>query len=352
MQTITGVNVNEVYPIGLVFLRENGVLQKSQHGLTIEIPGPVSVCYLNPRERCQFDPVRDSNPFLNLFEALWILQGREDVKFLADIVGRMATYADDGETFYGAYGARLRGTSSFLDVSTQERVSAKIDQIEYAIDRLKANPADRQVVLTIRQPSDMAYKGKDQPCNLMASLKVRNGKLNIHVFNRSNDFIWGMTGTNVVQFSMLQEYIAGKLGVEMGTYHQTTDSMHVYVNKQYDHIRQNTTGLPRYDYYSQDITQPYHMFAGVADLGDFDHDLNLFFQQYDKNTGMGISRLNYRTGYFADLVFPAWYCFQAYKNFRDTKREASLAEARRIAQDIPADWCVAIREWLDRRGAK
>lgn len=357
MQTITGINVNEVYPVGLLQLQHGAVLQKSQHGDTLEMPDPVSVKYLNPRERCLFDPVRDSNPFLNLFEALWILAGREDVKFLEEIVGRMATYADDGEKYFGAYGARMRGTSSFLDRPVEEKeteeerwvhVGDTHDQIEVAIHRLTKNHNDRQVVLQIRQPSDIAYFGKDQPCNMAVSLKIRNNKLNIHVFNRSNDFIWGLAGTNVVQFSMLQEYLAGRIGVEVGVYHQTTDSMHVYVNDQYRNIINHTSlGFTATDYYAQGVTKPYPMYSE-----GFDDDLRAFFQQYDQNSGMGISRLHWKTGFFSDLVFPAWYSFLAYKDFRDNKRAESLDEAKRLADQVPADWGVMIRGWLSRRGEK
>jgi hypothetical protein len=50
------------------------------------------------------------------------------------------------------------------------------------------------------------------------------------VFNRSNDLIWGALGANVVHFSMLQEYMACCLGVEVGMYHQVSNNMHVYLN--------------------------------------------------------------------------------------------------------------------------
>lgn len=341
MHTITAVNVNEVYPLGIDLLDKGGIVQPSQYGETLEMPYPMSVCYLNPRERCQFDPVRDSNPFLNLFEALWILAGRQDVKFLQELVENMARYSDSGHVFYGAYGARMRGTSSYYPDT--------VDQVEEAISRLKSNPNDRQVAILIRYPQDSAYKGKDQPCNMIFTLKIRDGKLNIHVFNRSNDFIWGLTGTNVVQFSMIQEYIAGRVGVEIGTYHQTTDSMHVYKNEQWDKIRVNTQRVPVWDLYTNDAehVKPYPMYTE-----GFDEDLHAFFKQYDENTGMGITRVPWKTGFFQDLVFPAWYSFQAYKNYRETKREASLEEARRLALDIPADWGVMIRMWLDRRGTK
>jgi thymidylate synthase len=339
MITIKEQNVNGVFARGIQLLREQGVLQDSQHGQTLEMPEPVSVMYLNPRERILFDEKRDSNPFLNLFEALWIIAGRNDVQFLKELVGRMATFSDDGVTYYGAYGHRLR-----YEAGAFAGEFIRCDQIEEAVLRLIKNPDDRQVVLTIRAPHDMFYTGKDQPCNLLVSCKIRNGKLNIHVFNRSNDFIWGLTGTNVVQFSMLQEYLAGRIGVPVGTYHQTTDSCHVYVNEQWEKLK-DTSPDGKLDPYA--TVQPYDM---MEDPDAFDEDLIEFFHQYDNNTGMGITRLTFKSKFFQEVIFPAWYSFMAYKDFRDTGREGALEGAKALAEEVPADWGLAISQWLSRRG--
>lgn len=335
MHTIKGTNVNEVYVRGIQMLAKHGVRQASQHGSTLEMDEPVSVMYLNPRERILFDAKRDSNPFLNLFEALWIIAGRNDVKFLQELVGRMATFSDNGTTYYGAYGHRMRYVG-------HGNVG---DQIQTAIDRLKKNPDDRQVVLTIRTQADMVYTGKDQPCNLLVSCKIRQGKLNIHVFNRSNDFIWGLTGTNVVQFSMLQEYMAGMIGVPVGFYHQTTDSMHVYENEQWDKLKNVEHSN---DPYTFGDTKPFDM---MLEPQAWDQDLSNFFASFDHNNG-DLKMTDLFTPFFREVVFPAWYSFQAYKEHRDNKDASGLFDALRIAQDIPADWGTAIRAWLLRRGQK
>lgn len=44
---------------------------------------------------------------------------------------------------------------------------------------------------------------------------------------RSNDVYLGLP-YNLVQFSALQEIVAGWLGIEVGSYHHFTDSLHVY----------------------------------------------------------------------------------------------------------------------------
>lgn len=327
MYSIKATNVNEAFPLGIQLLNDRGVPQSSQHGDTLEMPEPVSVCYLNPRERILFDKDRASNPFLNLFEALWIIAGRNDAEFLQHLVPRMKNYSDDGVTYYGAYGYRMQ----------------EYGQMEAAIDRLRNNPDDRQVVLTIRQPWDMTYTGKDQPCNLLVSCKIRNGKLNIHVFNRSNDFIWGMTGTNVVQFSMLQEYLAGRIGVPVGTYHQTTDSMHVYVNDQWEALKHKRPG-GQLCLYQLGQVKPYDMMEGCEN-GSWDGDLAAFFHHIDKN--VKIITGNFSTPFFKDVVVPLWNAFEHYELYRNIKFKECLDDAIGWAHtSAPCDWHTATIQWL------
>lgn len=315
MLALTYNNCNDAFPVTMMLLREQGVLRPSRNGDMLEYPEPVSVKYLNPKERVLFCPKRNINPFLHFFEPLWILQGRNDVDFLASIVSRFKEYSDDGETFAAAYGHRLR---------------YPIDQIERAIRRFKKDPDDRRVVLQIRTPEDIAYYGKDAACNVSIALKIRDGKLNLHVFNRSNDAIWGgpAGGANYPQFTMLQEYIAGHIGVKVGTYHQTTDSMHVYVdNPQWKTLK--NVDLVSEDPYQYDDVKPYPMML-QPEL--FDIDLYEFF--HDKRKG-------FRSVFFNDVVVPMYETFKAYKD-----NENALEIANEVGA---ADWRIAVQNWLQRK---
>ena len=60
---------------------------------------------------------------------------------------------------------------------------------------------------------------------------------------RSNDIIWGAYGANAVQFSILQQYIADRLEIEMGPYVQISDSFHAYKDI-FDAYRIYEEGLP------------------------------------------------------------------------------------------------------------
>jgi thymidylate synthase len=58
-------------------------------------------------------------------------------------------------------------------------------------------------------------------------LKVRDGKLEWSQIMRSNDVFRGLP-YNFVQFTMLQEVLAGWIGVEPGSYTHFADSLHLY----------------------------------------------------------------------------------------------------------------------------
>jgi thymidylate synthase len=166
----------------------------------------------HPRDRLGIVPGRRFNPWLALSEALWLLAGRNDLAALEPYNKRIREFSDDGVTLYGAYGYRLR------------------DQIESLLARLRADPADRRAVLSIWQPADLTASTFDPPCNTLLMFKLRDGALQMTVHCRSNDLHWGLHAVNAVQFGILQEYIAARLGAELGPQIHWSDSLHIYLD--------------------------------------------------------------------------------------------------------------------------
>ena len=218
MYIISGRNVNTVLPKAVTMIGLEG-LPISVRGLeTVEMAEPVTTQYLNPMERVLFCPLRDANPFFHLMESLWILQGRQDVEWLAQFNEGIRQYSDYGGIFHAPYGYRLKKHFYF-------------NQIEEVCNLLSKDSNTRRAVIQIWDcNSDLNSTSVDIPCNDLVMFKIRGGRLNMTVCNRSNDMIWGAYGANVVQFSMLQEYIAAKIGAEVGHYHQVSDSFHGYTD--------------------------------------------------------------------------------------------------------------------------
>lgn len=167
----------------------------------------------DPRARCQIVPGRKLNPWLAMSECLWMLAGRRDVASLLPYNKGITEFSDDGETMYGAYGARIS------------------DQIPQVIERLQLADTDRRAVLQIWDESDLVANTKDPPCNTQVMFKLREGKLNMLVTCRSNDLHWGLHAVNLFQFGVLQEYISCRLGVEMGGQTHFSNSLHIYTDE-------------------------------------------------------------------------------------------------------------------------
>ncbi|MNW28077.1 Thymidylate synthase [compost metagenome] len=171
---------------------------------------------------------RKVNPFFQLAEALWILAGRADVEWLVRYNKNMGQFSDDGVHFNAPYGERLR---SWNHNAYRGFVFNPFDQLADVYKKLLKDRHTRQAVASIFNPlfDNDSYGGKDTPCNLTLAFKIRNDKLDLTLFNRSNDAHWGLWGANLCQFSTIQEVVASWLGVEVGTYTQITDSLHVYL---------------------------------------------------------------------------------------------------------------------------
>lgn len=314
---LTGRNPNDVFPLTIRLIKEKGVNMPSRNGPCREVSEPVSVTFTHPQERVLFNRKRRINPYLHFFEPFWLLAGRNDVAFLANIVEKFKDYSDDGKTFWGAYGHRLINP---------------VDQIKHAINRLKADPHDRRVVLQIRQPKDIVYVGKDTPCNTSVALKIRNGKLNMHVFNRSNDAIWGgpAGGTNHPQFTVLQEYLAGHIGCALGTYTVTTDSLHAYIEtpdwKKVEEV------LSEGDYYTMGKVRPFNL---MDDPDGFCNDLAAAF-------GPEGIKGKFESIYFVSVFMPMYLSFTAFKLKR---YDEAVAAAEHVEAE---DWKEVTVEWLKR----
>jgi thymidylate synthase len=201
--------------------------QASRAGLTRELLHAVFVIH-SPRQRWVLTRRYPINPAFAIAEIVWILAGRNDSAFLNYWNSKLPNYAGTGDTYYGAYGFRLRKHFG-------------LDQLESAYKALQSNPDSRQVVLQIWDPradsphEDGTPRAADIPCNLTSLLKIRDGRLEWTQIMRSNDLFRG-SPYNFIQFTSLQEILAGWLGVGLGSYTHLSDSLHIYeldVNKAY-----------------------------------------------------------------------------------------------------------------------
>lgn len=242
MYTFSGDNPTTLYKEMLDKLYKEGD-ELSPRGKLIKELRPVSIEYTNPYNRTTFLATRRINPFFQLAESFQIISGINDAKWLSMFNANMINFSDDGKTYNAFYGERLRhwGNNSPKGVLSEKA----LDQLYDVYKRILEDKDTRQAMAAIGNPTFDNYeylnveKGKDIACNLYITFKVRNNKLHMVVFNRSNDLHWGTMGANIVQFSTIQETMCSWLrnsgkeefnNLELGSYHQIADSLHIYMD--------------------------------------------------------------------------------------------------------------------------
>jgi len=334
MLVIKARNVHEALPEALHLLAREGVERESRNGKVLVVPQPVTTLYLKPKERVLFWPERNANPFFHFYEALWMLGGRNDVASLTRFVKRMAQFSDDGITFHGAYGHRWW-------------VHFGIAQPLIIGQRLRENHDDRRQMLQVWDVNaDLpVQEGKrDLPCNTVAHFQIVNGELDMTVFNRSNDIIWGTYGANAVHFSYLQEFIAAVAEVCVGRYWQVSDNWHGY----------RTTVDPLFC-----LAEKRRMPPDLGPINPYDNlepsplintDYNTWLSDLQMFLDEGTAAMGYRDRFFRRVALPMLMVHDAYKNLADPARhELAIELTKRIEAK---DWRKAAQEWLERRHKK
>ncbi len=353
-------NVNEALPKMLQHLEARGERSPSRAGEVIVAPTPVTTVYRKPMERVLFSPVRDANPFFHLIEALWMLAGKRDVATLAHYVRRMSDFSDDKITFHGAYGYRWK-------------LHWPLDQLAVVIKLLYKQPQSRRAVIQIWDCQTDLHDHqnlKDIPCNLIVTPWIHKiGKspltgddtliLDMTIFCRSNDAIWGAAGTNAVQFSILQEYLATNLDIRVGSLYQISNNFHAY-SEIFEELKtlRSSTLTHHDDEYTNLTVQTTKL---IDDPIRFDQELQHFFKWHDAR--LGCTKENeqkidmqyvhsWRNSIFSRVAIPmvkAYMIFRRRKDdpnqFEDIDRQ--LDDSSRSTQRN--DWLYAARCWMNRR---
>lgn len=331
MLTITARNVNDAWYQAKQILNQSHLVRPSRVGEVWEFSSPVTTEYLRPTERVLFDPVRNANPYFHIFEAMWMLAGRNDVAWLSQFNPRMKEFSDDGKTFHGAYGHRWR-VAFDMDGGAEDGYA---DQLPKIVKMLKKSQEERRAVLCMWNPIwDLDRPDvKDVPCNDIVFFKIREGKLTMTVCCRSNDIAWGCYAANAVHFSFLQEYMAAMIGVPVGTYWQVSDSWHAYTERWY-----NLGGFNNQQYNPYDGSWPVTVepFPLVSNPETFDEEVKLWCN----TLGQGSERFS--NHFFSYVLHPLYMSWKVYK-------EDELNAAYFFAKTCRAtDWSLAATQWLDR----
>jgi hypothetical protein len=345
-------SVSNALAEGLTLMRNpKAIREASRNGGVTVWDGPVVTHLHNPLRRVLFSPKRNANPFFHLFESLWMLAGRNDLPWVAQFNKQMKAYSNDGGTTQpAAYGHRWRHHFGY-------------DQLEAIVEELARSPGTRRAVLGmwdawgIHTYGDVHHFGDlqavangsaDVPCNTECFFTARDGKLYMSVQCRSNDLLWGAHGANAVHFTILLEYVAAKVGLEVGEMFQYSWNYHLYDGILKYPLEEVAEDLFMTDYYAGGraaSTGETPLFLSAEDAAVFDRDLPAFMDWLDPATPGAGSRPYFEHGFLRATAAPMFEAWAAYKS-------GDFALALTFCDEIEGqDWGLACKQWVQRRVA-
>jgi thymidylate synthase len=150
---------------------------------------------------------RNLNYRFAIAEALWILNGQNDLESLTKYNKKYAEFSDDGLTLAGAYGPRLKS------------------QISHVVNSLRKDRDSRQAVATIWTPNPI--RSKDIPCTISAQFLIRHGEL-YSIWNMRSSDAWLGLPYDLFSFGLYTNYIAAVLDIPTGPMQLNLGSSHLY----------------------------------------------------------------------------------------------------------------------------
>lgn len=315
-------NANELFSEMFWKLKTCGVKAESRNGAVIRFPEPVLTHVMKPMERVLFHDARDANPIFHLIEPLWMLAGRRDVAFLQQFNSKIGRYSDNGYNFNAAYGYRMRAHFG-------------MDQLVRVISELSSNPESRQAVVQLWCPEDLGKKTLDKACNMQLVFEIQDGKLNMLTINRSNDMWYGYAGANIVHFTVIQEFVARAIGVEIGVYRTVSNNLHLYT-EMYP-AGKYLVSPPYSDMYDLYTAYQAETYPIMKDdnweefLRDCEHFCNDPFEYRE-----------FYHPFFNDVAVP----MAQVSKVRKEKTGTGFAQSDKIRAE---DWRIATQQWIGRR---
>ncbi len=184
---------------------------------TRELVG-VTLSLSDPRARRILNPARRWSEALAVGELCWHLSASDSVEFISHYAKEWAKFSPDGRRIAAScYGRKIFGAGA-----------GQLSQWDLVRMELERDPHSRRAVLILGDTGRELYPGSgDVSCLTSIQFLMRNGRLDCIAYMRSNDLIWGLC-YDLYFVTMLQELLACRLGIELGSYTHIAGSMHVY----------------------------------------------------------------------------------------------------------------------------
>ena len=172
----------------------------------------------NPKEKSIKADYRNFNEKYAEAEWQWYLSGDPSIDKLGEINGSVPPIwermADSQRKVRSNYGWQWE----------------RNHQLDKIVAKLKDKPETRHAVISIYDGKEIDTYAKDTPCTYAIQFTILNNKLDMSVLMRSNDLWFGFC-IDQYCFASIQEMVAERLSIKIGSYYHFANNLHLYNNK-------------------------------------------------------------------------------------------------------------------------
>lgn len=180
----------------------------------------VSFTLDNSSDKVVTTPQRKFNQDYAEYEWNWYLKGDRDASEIADRAKIWKQMMVPGTT----------------EVNSNYGYFWKLnDQLQRIVTELRFNPESRRAIIVHYDIHELDRYKYDTPCNDMLNFYIKDGKLELTVFARSIDLVFGFCNDQYT-FAKLMELIAYQLEIPVGQMHWMVTNLHIYP-RHYDMLK-------------------------------------------------------------------------------------------------------------------
>lgn len=193
-------------------------------------------------------------------ELLWFISGENHIRNFqkkSKIWNAWADKQGNLETAYGWYWRHFPHTGGTMTYYGKDDGNSRdynpeelddevgnFDQLAWCVEQLKTNPNSRRMVVSAWEPYN-AHKSKLPPCHLLYIFNVQDGRLCLHLTQRSCDIGLGVP-FNIASYALLTHIVAKEVGLQPGILSIMFVDAHIYIAETDDTVDVN--GSPRSEY--------------------------------------------------------------------------------------------------------
>jgi len=282
-------NLDDLLRSTYEYIQSNGFNIEGKRGNIKEVLN-YAVTLTNPRSRVSnsLDRRLVKSKFA---EFAWYLSNDADKEYINPYIDAYNQEEAENNKILGGYGPRIFNEND-----------NGISQFDRIIEQINQRQKTKQAYLVVSDSFDYKVrveKHSSPPCTIGLHFIVRENKLNLTVYMRSNDAYFGLPH-DLFCFTMLQELVALKVNIPVGTYSHVCTSMHIY-KTHYERVSEylkegyfENVAMPHFDNFDKPTLRTVvksfdtrQKDVDISALSSYWHDYVLFSNRFNEDIERG-----------------------------------------------------------------